>query len=156
MTTKNLLLVAYAPSPNTKRIVDACQQGFNSSESEQVNFKVLTPADTQPSDVMAADAIVLFTPENLAYMSGMMKDFFDRIYYPCLEETQGLPCAAIIRAGQGGGDGTQAALKSILTGLKWRWIQEPLILRGNWQDNFLEQAQELTMATALALDAGMI
>lgn len=156
MPNKTLLLVAYAPSPNTQRIIEACQQGFQESASTQVHFKILSAPDAQATDIIDADAIILFTPENLAYMSGMMKDFFDRNYYPCLELTQAKPCTAIIRAGQGGGDGTHNALKSITTGLRWRWVQEPLMLRGDWQDSFLVQAQELTMAMAVALDGGMI
>lgn len=156
MANKTLLMVAFAPSDNTQKIIQACQQAFHNCATEQVNFIIKSPQDTQPQDVLNAQAVFLFTPENLAYMSGMMKDFFDRIYYPCLEHTQGLPCAAIIRAGQGGGEGTTSALKSIATGLRWNWTQPPLILRGPWQDDFIPQVQELTMTLALALDAGMI
>lgn len=153
---KTLLLVSYAPSPNTQKILAACQQGFAQSEAAHTQFKLISAPDTHPEDVIGADALLLFTPENLAYMSGMMKDFFDRNYYPCLELTQGKPCAAIVRAGQGGGDGTVNALKSITTGLRWRWVQEPLILRGDWQDSFLSEAQDLAMGLAAAVDGGMI
>ena len=156
MSSKTLLLVGHAPSPNTARLIKACQQGVQDSGCKTIHFKIKKAQDTQPEDVLEADALILFTTENLSYMSGMVKDFFDRTYYPCLEKTQGLPCAVIVRAGQGGGEGTERALTTIFTGLRWRWVQPALILRGDWQDNFLKQAQELAMGMAVALEEGMI
>ena len=102
----------------------------------------------------AAQALLLGTTENLGYMSGALKDFFDRIYYPCLEETQGLAYALYIRAGHDG-TGTRRAVESITGGLRWRAAAEPLICRGEWRDSFLEELRERGMLMAAGLEAGV-
>lgn len=153
---KRLLIVAHAPSPNTLRLKEAAAAGARSPDIEGVEVVALGPFETAPEHVLAANAVILGTTENLAYMSGALKDFFDRCYYPCLEKTQGLPYALYVRAGQGGGDGTRRAVESIATGLRWRAVQEPLICRGEWREEFVEQARELGMAMAAGLEAGVI
>lgn len=156
---KCLLIISHSPSKNTLLISQnllktAMKVSQNSSPTKlRVIHKEALKANSD--DVLSADAIVLFTPENLGYMSGGMKDFFDRSYYPCLEKKQGLPVCAIIRAGHDG-TGTKRALESITTGLRWRWVQEPLILQGDWKDSFMTQSAELVEAVCIALQEGII
>lgn len=151
---KKLLIVSHAPSPNTLILREAVAQGAGHEDIENVEVTVLAPLDAGPDDVLACDAIILGTTENLGYMSGALKDFFDRSYYPCLEKTQGLPFAYYIRAGHDG-TGTQRAIESITTGLRWKVVQEPLICRGEYRDEFEEQCRELGMYVAASLDAGL-
>jgi hypothetical protein len=151
---KRLLIVAHAPSPNTERLRDAIAAGVAASESDNVEVQVLSPFEAGPDDVMAASAIILFTTENLGYMSGALKDFFDRTYYPILEEKQGLAYLLIIRAGHDG-TGTQRGVETIVTGLRWKAVQDPLICRGDWDDAFVGQCEELGMLMAAGLDAGI-
>ena len=115
MTTKTLLIVAHSPSKNTKKLAQAAFDGANHPDID-INVVLKSPQDTQPEDIMAADALLLGTTENLSYMAGLTKDFFDRCYYPVLEHKQGLPLALYIRAGFDG-TGTKLAMKTIITGL---------------------------------------
>lgn len=151
MSLKQLLIVAHAPSPNTRKLAEAALRGARHPDIEQVETRWVPPLEAQPQDVLQADAIILGTTENLGYMSGALKDFFDRCYYPVLEEKQGLPCALYIRAGMDG-TGTRRAVESIVTGLRWNWVQAPLTLRGDWQDDFEQQVEELGLYMAAGLD----
>ncbi|MCS5563388.1 MAG: flavodoxin family protein [Oleiphilaceae bacterium] len=153
--TKRLLIVAHAPSPNTRTLRDAVEQGARYSDIDNVEVIVKAPLDAGPDDILACDAIILGTTENLGYMSGALKDFFDRSYYPCLEQTQGLPFAYYIRAGHDG-TGTHRAIETITTGLRWKRVQEPLICRGEYREDFEQQCQELGLYLAASLDAGLI
>lgn len=127
--------------------------GARAPEIEGVEAQALTPFETAPEHVLAASGVILATPENLGYMSGALKDFFDRCYYPCLELTQGMPYALVIRAGTDG-TGARRGVETIVTGLRWRAIQPPLVCRGDWREEFVEQCRELGMLMAAGLDAG--
>jgi multimeric flavodoxin WrbA len=152
---KHLLIVAHVPSENTRRLRDAVVQGATNPEIAGIEQRVLTPFEAKPEDVLWADALILGTTENLGYMSGALKDFFDRVYYPCLELTQGKPYALYIRAGHDG-TGTRRGVETIVTGLRWRAIREPLICRGDWREDFVGQCAELGTAVAASLEAGII
>lgn len=151
---KKLLVVAHAPSPNTLKLREAVAEGARHEDIEQVEVRVLAPLEAGPEDLLWCDAVILGTTENLGYMSGALKDFFDRSYYPCLEKTQGLPFTFYIRAGHDG-TGTRRAIETIVTGLRWNWVQEPLVLRGEWQPAFIDQAEELGLYMAAGLDSGI-
>lgn len=154
MTEKTLLILAHAPSSNTGKLRDALCDGAKQVQAASVEIRCLMPFDAASEDVQAASGIILMTPENLGYMSGALKDFFDRIYYPCLESTQGMPYALVIRAGHDG-TGTSRAVASITTGLRWKPVQEPLICRGAFDPGFVEHCSDLGAAMAAGLDAGI-
>jgi multimeric flavodoxin WrbA len=154
MTRKCLLIVAHAPSPNTLRLREAVAEGARHGDISGVTVKSVSPFEAGAADVLSAQAIILGTTENLGYRSGALKDFFDRVYYPCLEKTQGLPYALFIRAGHDG-TGTRRAVESIATGLRWRAVQAPLMCRGEFRDEFAEHCAALGMSMAAGLEAGI-
>jgi len=153
----NLLIVAHTPSPNLKALANALQQGARAGLGDvpALEVTITSPQQSDASDLLAADAVILLTTENLAYMAGATKDWFDRIYYPVLELKQGLPVVAVIRAGHDG-TGTCRALESIITGLRWRWVQTPTILRGDWQPRWIDDCEVLGEAISVALSQGII
>ena len=154
MADKRLLIVAHAPSDNTRRLVEAVLRGARHPDVSGVAVRHAAPLEAGPDDVLAADAVILGTTENLGYMSGALKDFFDRSYYPILEKTQGLPYALYIRAGHDG-TGTRRGVETIATGLRWRAVREPLICRGTFQEGFIAECEELGTLMAAGLEAGI-
>ena len=152
--TKSLLIVANTPSPNTEALAQAALRGAQHPDIENVNTRLLTPFETDADDVREADGIILGTTENFGYMSGALKDFFDRIYYPVLDQKQGTPYALYVRAGLDG-TGTLNAVGRIVTGLRWRSISEPLLLKGSYDKAFEQQCEEIGMLMAASLDAGI-
>ncbi|WP_417514628.1 flavodoxin family protein [Minwuia sp.] len=154
MSEKQLLIVAHIPSDNTRRLRDAVVEGASHADISGVAVEALTPFEAAPDQVRRADGIILGTTENLGYMSGALKDFFDRTYYPVLEEKQGLPFALYVRAGHDG-TGTCRAVDTIVTGLRWQPVQEHLVCRGDWDDAFVDSCRELGTLMAAGLEAGV-
>jgi len=140
---------------NTQKLVDATLRGACHEDIDGVEVKHIPPLQATAEDVLWADAIILGTTENFGYMSGALKDFFDRIYYPCIEQTEAMPFALYIRAGLDG-TGTRIAVSKITTGLSWKAVQEPIILHGEYSSEFETRCEELGMLMAASLEAGII
>jgi multimeric flavodoxin WrbA len=89
--------------------------------------RLIRAEDTSPELLLAANGYLFACPENLATMSGAMKEMFDRCYYPLLGRIEGRPFATMIAAGSDG-HGAQAQLDRIATGWRLRRVAEPLIV----------------------------
>lgn len=144
---KPILIVANTPSENALILRNAVQRGIEDSGYPVI---VKPPLETHASDVLSCAGVIIGTTENFAYMSGQIKDFFERIYYPCLENTQALPWALYVKAGLDG-TGATRSVEKIVTGLKWRLIQEPLLLKGKFQEESIEVCQTLGSGMAEGL-----
>ena len=154
MGKKNLLVVAHAPSENTLRLFEAVGEGAKSPPQKNVTVNMLSPFDAVPRDVIAADAIILGTTENLGYMSGALKDFFDRCYYPVLEKTRS--AVWIVRSCRARRHWHSSCRRtSIAKGLRWKPVQQPIICHGDWDNSFIGQCYDLGAAIAAGLDMGV-
>ena len=113
-----LLVVFHSASGSTGRLVEAAVDGARDPEiieatGMSVDVRMLGALEAGVEDVLAADGYLLGTPENFGYMSGALKDFFDRTYYPCLEHTRGRPYGLIVKAGDGGAAAVDAGIRVV-------------------------------------------
>ena len=122
---KTLLIVYHSLTGGTRQMAEAARAGAAGEAACAV--RMLHAAQAGPQDVLAADGYVFATPENLAAMSGQLKDFFDRSYYGVLDQVNGRPYASLVCAGS---DGSNAArqIARIATGWRLKPVAEPLIV----------------------------
>ncbi|MHB8467516.1 MAG: flavodoxin family protein [Acidimicrobiales bacterium] len=117
-------------------------------------MRVLHAFDAGPDDVLSTDAVILATPANFGYMSGALKDFFERIYHPCLDDTVGLPYGLVVK-GDTDTTGAVASVERIVAGLRWRQVTPPVVVTGELDDDGKAAAYELGATVAAGLDVGL-
>ncbi|MBT8100492.1 MAG: flavodoxin family protein [Gammaproteobacteria bacterium] len=151
---QHLLIVYHTQSGTTSRMAEAVIRGAGHEDIDGVEVRVSSALDADAEDLLWCDGFILGTPENFGYMSGAMKYFLDRVYYPCEGKINGKPFALFIRAGN---DGTGAinSLRRILTGLAVREVQEPVLIAGEFDESRLNECEELGMTMAAGLEAGV-
>jgi len=120
-----LLIVYHSMTGGTQQMAAAAAAGARAEATLQVSL--LGAADAQAWDVLRADGFIFATPENLAAMSGKMKDFFDRTYYAALDRVNGRPYASLICAGSDGRNAAQQ-IERIATGWRLKAIADPIIV----------------------------
>lgn len=150
-----LLIVHHTPSPNLQAMYEAVVAGATDDAIEEVEVVTRPALAATETDVLAADAYLLGTTANLGYMSGALKHFFDRVYYPCLEATRRRPYALYVH-GNNDTTGAIKAVESITTGLGWRPARDPVTVIGEPDQADLDACWELgaAVAASLMLDAG--
>ncbi|KHK91938.1 flavodoxin family protein [Novosphingobium malaysiense] len=135
-------------------------------EGADGNARLLAAADVEPNDLLQAQGYAFVCPENLASMSGQMKEMFDRCYYPLLGRVEGRPYATAIAAGSDG-SGAQAQIDRIVTGWRLKRVAEPMIVNMGAQtpeeimaektvaEDVLDECRHLGMAFAEGLSLGI-
>ena len=122
---KTLLIVVHSRTGGTQQMAEAAATGARREAGATVRLEAAGTAGAQA--LLESDGYIFACPENLAAMSGVMKDFFDRTYYAVLDRIQGRAYATLVCAGS---DGTNAArqIERIATGWRLRDIAPPLIV----------------------------
>jgi multimeric flavodoxin WrbA len=150
---KTLLIVFHTGGVKTAQMAEAVERGARSDESVRVVMKRCAEAGAE--DVLGADGLILGTPENFGYMSGMMKDFLERIFYACEGRIEGRPWALFVGAGQDG-SGAVTSVERIVTGLRLRKITEPIVVVKELKPEQVSALEELGAAMAAGLAAGIL
>ena len=140
MKLKNILFINHSPSTNTIKLSNHIEI-LTKELNPEINLISLNPFETKTNSFQSIDGVLIGTTENFGYMAGATKDFFDRCYEKLIDKTDGLPVFYYIRAGLDG-EGSQVAINKILKGLKWKQVLPPLILKGAWTNNFLDEIEE--------------
>jgi multimeric flavodoxin WrbA len=162
---KRLLIVWHSRTGTAEALARAAAQGAIAS-GEAVTIDMLRADEAEAGELLAADAYLFACPENLASMSGAMKEMVDRCYYPLLDRVNGRPWALIIAAGTDG-DGAVRQWQRIATGWRLKAMAEPMIVRTGADtpeaiaatkrvpEAQLQEARALGMAMATGLALGV-
>ena len=157
---KTLLIVYHTGGVKTAQMAQAVKHGAHAALKEadaesEVRVVMKRCAEAGPEDLLAADAVALGTPENFGYMSGMMKDFLERVFYACEGKIEGRPWALFVAAGQDG-SGAITSVERIVTGLRLKKVHEPILALREVTPEILAQCEELGATLAVGIAAGAL
>jgi multimeric flavodoxin WrbA len=151
---KHLLIVYHSQTGNTLKLAAAARAGAENELVTEVEVRYLHASEAGPEDLLWAHGLLLATPENFGYMSGALKDFLDRTFYPVEGKILPLPYAILISAGNDG-SGALRAIRRIAGGYPFQEVQDPLIAQGEVTAEHLSRAQEIGLTLAAGLEAGI-
>lgn len=127
MSPGPLLIIWHSRTGTSEQLALAAHQGAGA------NTRLLRAEEVEPEDLLAAGGYLFCCPENLASMSGEMKEMFDRCYYPVLGRIEGRPYATVIAAGSDG-EGAQRQIDRIATGWRLKRVTDQWIVNTEAQE----------------------
>ncbi|MDE4174253.1 flavodoxin family protein [Phaeobacter sp. PT47_59] len=157
-----LLIVYHSRTGGSRQMAEAAAKAARA----EISTTLKAAEGAEPEDLLAHDGYIFCAPENLAALSGMMKEFFDRCYYPVLGRIEGRPYAQMICAGSDGANAARQCAR-IATGWRLKEVQPPLIICTDAQtpeailapkaipQEALERCQELGLAMGAGMSMGV-
>ncbi len=153
MSVTVLLVYGGQPGGRTERLCTAALAGLKAA-GEAFEVRERPALQATIDDLLWAQGILLATPEHFGYMSGALKHFFDRTFYPVEGRTEGRPYGLMVSAGNDG-TGTVAAVERIVTGYRWRAVAPPVVVVGEPDAAALARCEELGATLVAGLEAGV-
>ena len=147
-----ILIVYHSQTGNTEKMARAVEEGARGIEQAEVLLR--KAGDASLDDLLLADGLAIGTPENFGYMSGIIKDFFDRTYVSAQDRVFRKPYVVFISAGN---DGTGAlnAIERIALGYKFKKVYAPVISKGRVTEEILARCRELGATLAGGCQMGI-
>jgi multimeric flavodoxin WrbA len=149
---KKLLIVYHTQGVRTGELAQAVLRGAQTIEETQTTLK--RAFDTNEDDLLTADGIIFGTPENFGYMSGALKDLFDRTFYKCEGKVDAKPYALFICCGTDG-TGTVFNVERICTGLKLKKVFDPVVAVKQNTPELIARCEEMGATLAAGIAFGM-
>jgi multimeric flavodoxin WrbA len=147
-----LLIIYHSQSGNTERLARAVEDGARSVAG--VRTRLVRASVASEQDLRESRAVAFCSPEYFGYMSGALKDFFDRTYENVREQVTGKSYALVICAGNDG-SGALTSIERIIAGLRMRRVQEPIVCQGDVSEAILGKCRELGQILAGGIDLGI-
>jgi multimeric flavodoxin WrbA len=147
-----ILIIYHSQTGTTEKMAHAVTEGVRLIENTEAVLK--KARDATLDDLLGADGLAIGTPENFGYMSGMVKDFFDRTFYGAQDRVFRKPYVVFISAGNDG-TGALRAIERIAQGYKFKLVYESVICRGTLTEDDLARCRELGSVLAAGCQAGI-
>jgi len=149
---KSLLIVYHSQSGASAQLAQSVWRGAQMEEGVQVCVRRVWDAGVE--DLQMADGLLLVAAENSGALSGGMKDFLDRTFYPAIARGLVIPYTFLASAGNDG-RGAVKQLQRIMSGYPFPVAAEPMILRGDASKAHQRASEELGTAFAAGLAMGI-
>jgi multimeric flavodoxin WrbA len=149
---QKILVVYHSQTGNTKKMAEAVGEGASRIDTTEVVMRMA--ADATLEDLLDCAGVALGTPENFGYMSGALKDFFDRTFYPAEGKAFRKPYVVFISAGNDG-SGALNSVERIALGYQFKKVYDPVIAKGEVTEDILERCRELGQTLAGGCEAGI-
>ena len=147
-----LLIVYHSQTGNTLQMARAVLRG--AQELDDVSTRYVDALSAGLEDLLWCDAIIFGTPENFGYMSGALKNFLDRTYYPAQDKVTGKPYSIFVSCGNDG-SGAVYNIQRIAKGYPLTQVMEPIVCKGELTEEALSQCFEMGMTLAAGVSLGI-
>lgn len=148
---KHLLILIHSRSGTNRALGEAVLVG---ARKANVAIRVKAPQEADEHDLRWMDGVIFISPEHFGSIAGLLKDFFERTFYPTENQLQGRAMAIVIGTGLDG-VGALESIRRICRGYRFREVQEALIVKTPITQTHLEQCEQLGEAMAIGLEAGI-
>lgn len=149
---KSILIFYHSQTGTTQKMAEQVARG--AAQITSVTTVLKRAWETKTEDLLQCSGVAIGTPEYFGYMSGAIKDFFDRTYEEAHSRTPRLPYFFFVSAGNDG-RGAIKSMERIVTGYRWKQMAHPVRIVGQPSREDLEKLADLGMTLAAGVDVGI-